>query len=338
MPIQLDTKAKLLRHFDRVKGIIEGKYLPPLMVDIDVYEGPCNLDCIWCSQAVTRNRTDRAIMPVETMERLGLFSQKWGIKAWKIAGLSEPTLNPNLDVLLQSGHVHGIDMGLTTNGLLLDRIINLNLLTWVGISLDATTAKTWSLLKKSPEKNFLRIIDNINFLRDKCPDLDISIKYCRWSSTTHPHKNRFYPGLQPFEKARKDTIRKIDNYADAERLPELANKLGCNHILRDAFPENFPSLYKFDKCLATPLEGVFGADHKFHLCCDARNVYVLTDNYTRNNWEELPSLWSSKKHRELIKTIDPKKCLGCSKWKLCSVFENVVLDGKYTKDYQVNFI
>ena len=47
------------------------------------------------------------------------------------------------------------------------------------------------------------------------------------------------------------------------------------------------------------MSGTFGADHKFHLCCDARNVFVLTDDYTKNNWEELPKLWGSKKHKDL---------------------------------------
>ena len=39
-----------------------------------------------------------------------------------------------------------------------------------------------------------------------------------------------------------------------------------------------------------------------------------------------------------VSSINPKKCLGCSKFKLCSVLENVVDNGTYTKDYQVNFI
>ncbi len=338
MQTDLDPKVKLLRHYERVKGIIEGKFLPPLMVDIDVYEGPCNLDCVWCSQAVSRRCVKRAVMPVETMKKLGPFSRSWGIKAWKIAGLSEPVLNPHIDVLLHSGYDNGIDMGMTTNGVLIDRIRNINKLTWLGISLDATTAKTWSLLKKSPERNFHGIIDNIRKIRTKYPDLDISIKYCRWSSSIHPDKEKFYPDIRRLNGKDFKVLKKHDNYDDAEKLPDLARSLGCDYILHDAFPSDFPKLYKFEKCLVTPLEGVFGADHKFHLCCDARNVYVLTDDYTRNGWKELPSIWGSKKHKDLIKKINPQKCLGCSKWKMCSVFENIILDGKFTKDYQVNFI
>ena len=40
----LDPKIKLLKHYDRVKGIIDDDFKPPIMADIDVVEGFCNLD------------------------------------------------------------------------------------------------------------------------------------------------------------------------------------------------------------------------------------------------------------------------------------------------------
>jgi len=336
--IILDPKVKLLRHFERVQGILNGEFLPPLMVDVDVVDGACNLDCVWCSQGPSRASKRNTSMSARTMRRLGPFCKEWGIKSWRMAGDSEPTLNTNIDILFRTGHECGIDMGLTTNGLLLDRVKNLHLLTWLGISLDATTAKTWSRMKRKPEKNFHRIIDNIKRIRADLPDLEVTIKYVRWSETAHPGKRDFYPTLQIPNEGKQTPISQNNNYADAELLPQLAEELGCKYRLRDAFPKNFSSQYQFEKCLATPLSGCFGADHKFHLCCDARNIYVLTDDYTKNDWKELLDLWGSQGHKDLVASIIPEKCLGCSKWHHCSVLENVVIDGKYTEHYQVNFI
>lgn len=340
---KIDPKIKLLRHRKNVEGIVSGKFEPPVMVDVDVVEGFCNLDCAWCSQAKSRALKPRRYMTKETMYGLGKFSKKWGIKSWRIATDSEPTLNKELHHLFISGKENQIDMGLTTNGVLLDKVKNLDYLTWIGVSLDAVDPKTWSIAKKSPEKNFLRIIDNIKKIKDQFPNLDISIKYHKWSSEEdNLGKNDFYPDMnshsedKKFKNSSKNDV--VDNIKESEKLPELAKKLGVSYVIRDAFPANFSDKYKFTKCLATPLSGTFGADHKFHLCCDARNVFVLTDDYTKNNWEELPKLWGSKKHKDLIDSINPKKCLGCSKFKLCSVVENIVVDGEYTKDYQVNFI
>ena len=340
----LDPKIKLLRHYNRIKGITSGDFSPPVMVEVDVVEGYCNLDCAWCSQAKSRALKKRTYMKTETMIRLGSFSRSWGIKSWRIATDSEPTLHKNLDVLFQAGHENGIDMGLTTNGVLLDRLKNLQYLTWLGISLDATQAETWSRTKRSPKKNFFRILDNIRKIKDKFPDLDVTIKYHKWSSNGNfMAKNDFYPNFSQHSTNRKfgsenhdESVR--ENISESSELPELASELGVNYVLRDAFPIDFHKQYKFSKCFSTPLSGVFGADHRFHLCCDARNVFVLTDDYTRNDWEELPSLWGTKKHKALIESIEPQKCLGCSKFKLCSVLENVVMNGNYTEDYQVNFI
>jgi len=121
-------------------------------------------------------------------------------------------------------------------------------------------------------------------------------------------------------------------------LPRLAQELGCKYILRDAMNKDSVSQFKFKICRGTPLYATFGADHKFYLCCDVRTGYILTDDYTRNGWQELHDLWGSKKHKELVASIKPKNCKFCSKEWLNTIIENIILDGKYSDEYQVNFI
>jgi len=327
----MDSKIKLLRYCDRVQGILKGEFLPPIMADVDVLSGRCNLDCEWCAQRKSREAKETTFIPVETMKRMGPFCKKWGVKSWRIAGNSEPTLNPNIHYLFNSGHEHGIDMGLITNGVLLDKVKDLRFLTWIGISLDATTAKTWARLKRSPEQNFYRIIDNIKHIRNDIPSLEICIKFIRWSEDIHLGRKDFSPNSTI-------PVGQKNNYADAEKLEQFAKGLGVKYILRDALPKNMASQYRFEKCRATPLYATFGADHKFYLCCDVRDDYILTNDYTKNNWQELFNLWGSQKHKDLIASINPKRCKFCSKERLNAIMDNVILDGKHTKEYQVNFI
>ncbi len=301
----MDEKIKLLRHYDRVKGILDGEFLAPVMADVDTVSGICNLDCVWCMQKVSRASKKPTFMSLETMKRLGSFSREWGIKSWRLAGDSEPTLNENIDYLLKSGQENGIDMGLITNGTLLWRVKELGLLTWLGISLDATDAETWSRLKNSPEENFINIIKHIKNVRDELPDLDISIKFVRWG----------------------------DNAVVASYLAET---LGVNCIIREPLPKRDP--YRFEKCLCTPLGINFGADHEARLCCDVRDKFLLTKDYTKNDWGELPALWGSEKHKKLIASIKPDKCTFCSHDWCNTIIENIILDGKYTERNQVNFI
>src|SRR3990167_10349693 len=137
-PQKIDDKIKLLRYMDRVQGVMDGNFKPPILTDVDIVEGLCNLDCEWCCQRDSRESKSYLLMKPETMERIGPFCKNWGVKSWRIAGDSEPTMNKDLATLLQSGHDAGIDMGLITNGTLLHRVGNLQYLTWLGISLDAS--------------------------------------------------------------------------------------------------------------------------------------------------------------------------------------------------------
>jgi len=324
----MDAKIKLLRFSDRIQGIIKGKLLPPILADVDAVSGFCNLDCEWCAQRDSRETKKPVFMSVDTMKKIGPFCKKWGIKSWRMAGDSEPTLNPNIHILFKSGHDNGIDMGLITNGTLLDKVKNLNYLTWIGISLDAATAETWSRLKNSPRENFYKIMDNVRHIRKHYPNVEITFKFIKWSNKLHLGRKDF--------SSKKRVLKKNDNYNDAKLLPELAKKMDVKYILHDALPKN-PN-YQFDVCWGTPLYATFGADHKFYLCCDRRNNYILTNDYTSNNWRELLTLWGSSKHKKIIASINPKRCPFCSKAWLNTIMENIILDGEHTKEYQVNFI
>lgn len=324
-----DPKVKLLRYMDRVQGVMNGNFRPPVIADVDVVQGLCNLDCDWCCQANSRNNKKPLFMAEKTMEEIGPFSKDWEIKSWRIAGDSEPTLNKNLDTLLQSGHNNNIDMGLITNGTLLNKVNNLEYLTWIGISLDAATPETWSKLKHAPEKMYSHIIDNVRNIRRSYPDVDITLKFVKYNNGDMTKEDLTQ------KKMNMDTTG-TNNNTDAELLPALANELGVNYHILDGFPKD--PQYKFDVCRGTPLYGTFGADHKFYICCDRRDGATLTDDYTRNDWKELPRLWGSDKHKDLVDKIVPADCAFCSKAWLNTIMENIIIDGKYTKDYQVGFI
>ncbi len=332
----MDPKIKLLRYHDRVMGAVEGEFKPPIMADVDATNGLCNLDCEWCAQRASQETKPATFMPVETMQRMGAFCAAWGVKSWRLAGDSEPTLNQNIHHLFRSGHEHGISMGLITNGILLDKVQDLQHLTWIGVSLDATTATTWSRLKHSPERNFHRILDNIKRIKDHHPQVEISLKFIRWSNQAS--QGRTEMASDHAAQASASAVEQRDNFTDSEDLPRLAAALGCKFILRDAILKDCATHYRFDICRATPLYATFGATHQFYLCCDQRTGLMLTDDYRRDDWQELLRLWGSPRHKELVASIKPKNCAYCTKEWLNSILENIVLDGPRSQEYQVDFI
>ena len=330
-----DIRLKLLAHPDRLVGIQSGEFAPPIMVDIDPVDGVCNLDCEWCCQAASRSNRPTKFMSESTMTRLGPFSRGWGIKSWRIAGDSEPLLNEQINTLIASGSESGINMGVITNGVYLDRLTSESLakLDWLGISLDAGTRQTWSRLKKSPAGNFDKILDNIAAVRSRAPALDVAIKFLRWSSTSHLCKEDFGQGLLPvIEPSTTDG----DNSNEVDKVRKIAADLSVRAIIKEAFPRNLTDEYRFSKCHATPLGGVFDASHMFHLCCDARGIFVLSDDYTRDDWQELPRLWGGARHRELIDSIAPRKCVGCAKHRINELLESHLIADDRSE--QLNFI
>lgn len=332
---RISSEAKLLHHTAHVHAISTGSFLPPIMVDIDPVDGVCNLDCNWCCQAKSRSARPAKFMTPNTMKQLGVFCGDWGVKSWRISGDSEPLLNQNIDTLIHSGYDSGIDIGLITNGVFLERVSAFSKLTYLGVSLDATTASTWSQVKNTSPRGFDTIISNIKRIRNDHPSLDLCIKFVRFDAKKSLNKHQFSEHLSIISET---DVAEVDNYVEAEEMEDFAKNLGCRAIIRDAYPENFAETYKFSQCHVTPLGGVFDASHNFHLCCDARSVHVLTDDYTRDNWRELPRLWGSDLHKKLIENIQPKQCAGCAKSKMNEILEHIVLPSNHSKDYQLNFI
>lgn len=332
----MDVLLKLLHHPGNIRGIQERKLRPPIMVDVDPVDGVCNLDCAWCCQAASRSSRPAKFMTREMMRDLGSFCGRWGVKSWRISGDSEPLLNKDINYLIEAGSANNIEMGLITNGVFLERLTKESLatLTYLGVSLDASTAETWSLLKQDTPDNFRKIVDNIKCVRRLVPSLDISLKFVKWDTNVNLAHNDF--GTRQLPSSDLRTAQEAGNRSEVDGLVALAEQLGVKPRIKEAFWFGMSDGYRFEMCHATPLGGVFDASHKFHLCCDARNRFVLTDDYTRDNWQELPRLWNSKRHWDLMKSIRPKECKGCAKYKLNEVLEGMVVSP--TPQMQVNFI
>jgi organic radical activating enzyme len=335
----------LFRHISNINGIvlaeknnnIGGNYLsPPIMCDLDL-ASICNLECIWCCQANWRFSKETGLMQEDVLEKLPFFYRNWGGKSIRISGEGEPTIHPMLNECINSFYLQKISVGLITNGTLLYKIpiSNFNKLTYLGISIDASDRDSWAHNKNSKPELFDNIIEGVKKVRKKFPDLDISLKYLMFNEASLS-----YDEFSNFEKQNHPNFIGDANCTREKifQFENLCKDLKVNSIIKTAYEAGYPNMYNFTKCRATPLGGVFGADLKFHLCCDARGKYILTDNFAKDNWKELPSLWGSKKHLDLINSIEPKSCLGCAKKTHNEILSNIVLTSDKTKDLQVDFI
>jgi len=157
---------KLMYHPNEVSRWIKGEIVAPIYVEI----GPinvCNHNCIFCG--------------LDYVERDGKFLDKevfiknlkdmadFGVKSIMFSGSGEPLLHKNVPEFIEKAKTFGIDVGLTTNGVLLNpekAKTVLPYLDWVKVSIDAGTKETYSKIHGCKESDFTTIINNLKFASD----------------------------------------------------------------------------------------------------------------------------------------------------------------------------
>ena len=139
-------KALLINHWEFLKGIIQGKVMPPIYAEIEPTDR-CNLRCKRCffrNVIGNGNNLDR-----KTLLRAVDELRAYGVKKFWFSGFGEPLLNPHTVEAMQKGISYGIKVGLYTNGVLLNEEIQEVALNadFVKISIDAINPKTFEALK-----------------------------------------------------------------------------------------------------------------------------------------------------------------------------------------------
>ena len=86
----------------------------------------------------------------------------WGVRAVCIAGGGEPLLNPHTSEFILALRAAKIQVGVVTNGYLIDRHLDaLAQCTWVGVSMDAGAEVSYEWTKATPPGAWWRVRENI---------------------------------------------------------------------------------------------------------------------------------------------------------------------------------
>jgi MoaA/NifB/PqqE/SkfB family radical SAM enzyme len=97
-------------------------------------EGSCNLNCDYCSvKRRTKHYRIELDVIVDYIEKL----HSRGLKAVIITGGGEPTLYPQINELIEFLISKDLSIALITNGTLFDRIENLDVFSWIRVSLNS---------------------------------------------------------------------------------------------------------------------------------------------------------------------------------------------------------
>lgn len=276
---------KLLVHVERWRKIKRGRPIPPpILITVDP-TNVCNFNCAWCNAEYIRSQRNFKLSG-KVLSDLADFLPRWGkgqfedpgVKAICIAGGGEPLLNPETPAFIDKVIANEIEVGVVTNGSqIMDAIDPLSLCTWVGVSVDAGTARTFNAQKglKPESKIFDKVIENIALLTD----------YSKRHNTRLGMKHPSY-GVSYKYLLYKDNIGEIYEAA------KLAKDIGCKNIhFRPAgttwnkigteqeitFSDEEVALFNEQITKARELDdntfGVYGITHKFNEQFDRANCF-----------------------------------------------------------------
>ena len=276
---------KLVAHVERWKNIRRGRPVPaPVLITVDP-ANICDLKCAWCNAKYIRDHRNR-MLSEKTLCSIADFLPVWGssgdyapgVQAVCIAGGGESLLNPATPAFIDRLVHNSVEVGVVTNGTRINTCIDaLSQCTWVGVSVDAGTSKTFNKLKGLPEDadTFSRIIDNMATLAD----------YSRCCST------RLGMDRPSYGVSYKYLLYK-ENIGEIYEAAKIAKSIGCKSIhFRPAgttwdnigtdkeiiFSDEDIALFEEQIKLAQELDdenfGVFGVTHKFNANFGISNLF-----------------------------------------------------------------
>lgn len=164
---ELDLKTKLYQKsvINKIKKIdFEKGSKSPFVVELDPTT-ECNLSCLGC---ISNDVLNKQKFSSERLLELGEEIVENGIKAVILIGGGEPLCHPAIGDLIEFLGENGVKMGLTTNGILIDKYVGIisKHCSWTRVSVDAATIEMYKYLRpdKSGNSNFDRVISNMKML------------------------------------------------------------------------------------------------------------------------------------------------------------------------------
>lgn len=152
---------KLIYHTAKVNQWLEGKDICPIYVEIGP-SGACNHRCIFCALDYVGYR--KRFIDTKIFKKRLKEMARCGVKSVMYAGEGEPLLHKDISELIVHTKKTGIDVAVTTNGVLFTRELAgscLGSLSWIRISLDAGTASTYARIHRCSKAHFNQVIKNL---------------------------------------------------------------------------------------------------------------------------------------------------------------------------------
>jgi len=351
--IQLDGH-KLMYHPEQIAKWIKGEVFAPIYVEIGPIRS-CNHKCSFCSFDYLK-RTGESIDKDVLIKNLKDMSE-FGVKSIMFGGDGESLLYPYLPEVIEKAKNFGLDIAITSNGVLLNeeksKLILKNL-SWIKISIDAGTKKSYAKIHGTKEQDFPLVLKNLKFACEYKIKNNLSCKIgCQMVVTDESIdgvENLIlelkdigldYFVLKPYVKhplsinEKKLSIKDYDSIL-SKLIKKYSNEK-LNIIYRKiSFLETEKESLDYDECYGLNFMALIDASGDVIPC----GLFHDKEEFTYGNINDKPfsEIWDSKKRLDITNKVYKRGCEKCRNH--CRLnFINQYLDVlKNNKKNHVNFI
>jgi len=309
---------KILVNRDKLNGIIKGELPYPITIEVDLVDGGCNNNCIFCCFHNNKKDSPIFIEKNELLEALRIVYSK-GTRGIELVGGSEPTMHSQIGEIVRDVNNIGFEISLVTNGLLLNRIFDVgHFFKYVRISLDAGTRDTYKLLHGVD--TFDKVINNVKTItsQENSPQ-KVGLAYlCLPQNSNEKEIASFFeianelnvdyvvfrPAIlkESWDCKYLDEVGQIiDKVKNISSNVKVFSSVGSRWVIsRNGRRQDS------GKCLTCLLTGIIKANGDIPLC----NLYRNDDSKKVGNiyQDSYDNIWGSKYHRELLDSTDIANC------------------------------
>ena len=303
----------------------KAKSVYPLYVEVSPM-GACNHRCSFCAVdylGYQSHRIDAGFIG-ETLYKMYVC----GTKSVMFAGEGEPLLHKDINGMVRTARDIGLDVAITTNGVLLNKLDPIDEISWIRVSMNAGTRETYAKIHRTDPRDFDRVLANLAdavLRKGKC---SISAQMVLLPENAHEVETLKQIGkdigldfvaIKPYSQHRS-SLNKQDGVVAA---PE--DSVGLV-VRRTAFET---SVMEYDKCRATPnLWAYIRANGDVYSC----SAFLGDDRFNLGNInrQTFREIWQGDKRREnweMMQAFDVAECRMNCRMNQCNIYLHDIVEG-----------
>ncbi len=349
--IRMDSH-KLIYHPDIVARWLKGENIYPIELEVGLTNA-CNHRCIFCAVDYTGYQPDRINSNI-LLHNLKELAPR-GVKSIIYAGEGEPLLHKEAPDIINQTKYFGIDVAMSTNGVLLTPEVSrecLKSLTWVRFSTAGITNETYDKIQRGKQGDLSKVLFNmeeaVKVKKEQHLDVTLGVQLLLLPD----NKNEIVQMGNELKKIGVDyfTIKPFSQHPQSQQILQVDYKemLELESEVKELQTEEYKVYFRahsmkklecrrgYKHCWALPFMVYIDAKGNLWPCI----VFMGEDKlkYGNLNEESFVDIWEGKHRREIIDyfmNMDLEK--NCRE--LCRLDEmNRYLDELKNPGGHVNFI